>query len=920
MKKIIDNNKLTVRKQKFFKNVFVKYTICFGIISLFIAMIFFRYKKGFIWPDGINQHLINLGYLKTLILDFFKTGKFHTFTWSIGGGVDLFANLTYFILGDFLSYFGIFFPTNKLYLLYYFLVFARIYLVGISFIFYCKYKKFNDNSTLIGALMYAFCGYCLYGGFRHPYFTNSIAVFPLLMIGIEKLVKENKKSFYIFSIALSTFVNFYFSYSFFIIIGIYSIILTINYYKKDGFKFILKKLLQILLYSILGILLVSVILIPTAYLYLTSSRVGFEVYPYTINYYKSFLPSLIIFDSSYWRVFTVHSIILIGLPYFIKHRKENFSIFLLFIILLIPLLISQVGSAFMGFSFPSIRWSFVMSFLFAYMMSYYLNNNKSLEITDKKYIICFNIIYLIIIFISKYNISNFMVFNIIEVIIIMIILFNDNLVKNSKKFERYILAIMIFGLCYSSYVLFGVENNNYSSEFINFNAVEYLYNTNYEKNKDFKEALQYIKNQEENDFYRLYINNINILDTPLKDGFNYKSLEFYYSIQPNEIWQLSDDLKNSQQDVLKAFRKFDNRTKITTLLGNKYYIFSDDSKVPYGYELLDDYKNESKIYKNKYALPFIMFYDKTITSEEYDNLTPLEKEASLMKQVSLNDIKLEKGNTDFNNEITSYSFKEKSLEVKNTSKDKITLNLSEKEKIRNSEVYVYFKGLKFTPQSKKDILDSKIANIENEDSKINHLNEIAKLKYQYRDYVPSYDYNTYIKYDDKTIAIGTSDFKTDVYYVDHSTLLVNLGYFEEFNDDIELSFSKNGMYNFDNIEVVAVSMDNYENDINNLKRSNFELKDYDNEHLEGTINVPKDGIVEFSTMYSKGWEVYIDDKKVEPLKLNNVFLGAKVTKGNHKVCIKYHTPYLKEGFIITIVTSIILLTMGIKYNIKRKVK
>lgn len=918
MKKITDKN--LNKKKNFWENIFVKYTICFGLISLLIVFIFFKYKKGFLWPDGIQEHLINLNYLKTLLFDFFKTGKFYTFTWRIGGGVDTFANLAYFILGDLVSYFNVFIPYNKLYLLYYILEFVRIYLVGLSFICYCKYKKFNKNSTLVGSLMYAFCGYILFDAFRHPYFISSVAVFPLLMVGIEKIVIENKKAFYIFSIALATFVNFYFAYSFFIIIGIYAILLIINCYKKEGFKFILKKILEVAFYSLLGVLLVSVILIPTAYLYLTSSRVGYDVYSYPIYYYKSFLPSLITFDSSYWRVISVHAIILVSLPYFIKHRKENFSLFNLFLILLIPLLISQVGSAFMGFSFPNNRWSFVIAFLFAYMTSYFLNKEKPLDEKDKKFIVYFDIIYLAIIFACKYSISNHMLFCFIEVMIIMAVLFNNNLVKNKKRIERFTLDIVVIGICYSAYYLYGVENNNYSSEFINFNASEYLYNTNYEQNKDFKTALQYIKDNEENDFYRLYVNNITFYDTPLKEGFDYNSIEFYYSIQPNEIWQLTDDLKNREEDINVAFRKFDKRTKITTLLGNKYYITSNNTNLPYGYELVEDYKNKSKIYKNKYALPFVMFYDKSITSEEYNNLSPLEKETSLLKQVSLNDVELQKGNNDFNDEITSYPFNEKTLEVKNPSKDKITLNLSDKEKIKNSEVYVYIKGLKYTPQSKKEILDSKIASIEKRNTKLNHLNEIAKLKYQYKDYVPTYDYKLNIKSADKNISISTVDYKTQAYYMDRSTVAVNLGYFEEFNNDIELSFSKNGKYDFDSIELVTVSMDNYENDINNLKRSNFELKDYNNEHLEGTINVPKDGIIKFSTMYSKGWEVYIDDEKVDSLKLNNAFLGAKVTKGNHKVYIKYHTPYLKEGFIITICTSIILIIMGIYSKRKRKAK
>lgn len=42
---------------------------------------------------------------------------------------------------------------------------------------YCFYMKRRELPTLVGALCYAFCGFALYAGVRHPYFLNSMWYF-----------------------------------------------------------------------------------------------------------------------------------------------------------------------------------------------------------------------------------------------------------------------------------------------------------------------------------------------------------------------------------------------------------------------------------------------------------------------------------------------------------------------------------------------------------------------------------------------------------------------------------------------------------------------------------------------------------------------------------------------------------------------
>ena len=69
-------------------------------------------------------------------------------------------------------------------------------------------------------------------------------------------------------------------------IGIYGIILSIYKYKKD-YKKIITTLLKALLYALVGILMCSVILLPTIYQFLNSTRsVETTNFYYDINYYK----------------------------------------------------------------------------------------------------------------------------------------------------------------------------------------------------------------------------------------------------------------------------------------------------------------------------------------------------------------------------------------------------------------------------------------------------------------------------------------------------------------------------------------------------------------------------------------------------------------------------------------------------------
>ena len=146
--------------------------------------------------------------------------------------------------------------------------------------------------------------------------------------------------------------------------------------------------------------------------------------------------------------------------------------------------------------------------------------------------------------------------------------------------------------------------------------------------------------------------------------------------------------------------------------------------------------------------------------------------------------------------------------------------------------------------------------------------------------------------------------------------MFNLGYYDEVSGKIEIRLSEQGDYTFDDIKIYAVSMDDYEEDVNNLRKSNFEVIEWDNGYLKGKVNAENNGILQLQTMYSDGWKVYVDGQKVDTLKSNKYFLGIQIESGEHEIYMKYSTPYLKEGVAISIVGICLFISLCIYY--KRK--
>ena len=904
-------------KSDFFKSLLI-YTIVFSILMLSMIFIFYKNGKSFVRSgDGIDQHIVSLRYFRELLVNFIRTGNFSTFTWYAGSGFDLFSNFAYVIFGDVFSYLAVLVKTKDVELFYSFLVILRMYFIGISFLCFTKYKNINKVPALIGTIMYTFSAYVLYAGVRHPYFLDAIILFPLTMIGIEKIIKEDKKIFYTIIIALNFISNFYFAYPIALIIAIYGVLLTINLYKQEGFKKIMKVLFKTLFYSILGILISSFILIPTFYSFINSQRTtGNIVTTYPMTYYRKLFGNLIeLGDAGYWAFIGVQSLFFIAVPAIILKKKKEYRplIYLLFILFL-PLLFARIGSIFMGFNFPNNRWAYVISFLFSFLTTIFFIKKYTLEKKDFLAVFISLSVFLGINIIFENQITFYCMCQII-LIFIWLVLINSNTIKDKVKNVLYIL-VLIVGVFSTIKYLYDVNGNNYSADSANINSLNDIIKTSDNSIPDFGKAINYINNKD-NGFYKISKSPYKYENVSLLKHFN--SLGIYYSIIPNEMGDLYKDLENVKRDITHGGQEFDYRTKITTLLGEKYLINYKKNYIPYGYSLINDYKGKSKIYINDYYLPFGVLYNSYITEEEYEKLTPLEKEDSLLKTTVI------KNEEDYKNLEHYKDSKSNIKEIEYTINDEennilkgsnnIYIDSSKKNyfeleigNVKNSELYISFENLVYTPFTKEE---RKELDLGDSPSKI----KIAEINQKYKWYQPSIAYNITVNYDKNSSKREIKNWAS-AYHFDMYDFLFNLGYYEETSGKIKIILSKIGNYKFDNIKVYAVSMDDYEEDINNLRKSNFEATEWNNGYIKGKVDAETDGILQFQTMYSKGWDAYVDDKKVDTLKSNKYFLGIEIEAGKHDIYLKYHIPYLKEGFILSIIGIIIFILQLIVRNIK----
>lgn len=502
-----------MKKNKLTKNIYLLYTLFFCITFLSVFAVFIESGKGFICiGDGNRQHYIFLNDFYQIMRNLFTDG-FPQISWEMGLGLDTIGQYSYYILGDPFAYISLLFPMNKLELAYNILIILRIYCVGLAFITYCKYKEKNLTSTLVGAIIYSFCGYVLLASIRHPYFTNAVILLPLNFLAIEKFLKENKKSFLIFIIFITAVCNYYFFYMITIINFIYAIIKYIIEYNK-GIKTFAKKFCIATICYLIALLMASVIILPTVYTCLHSTRTDYTmINEFQKNFYIDFFIGYMSLTHTNWNINFVSSLIILMLPIlFTKIKeKESRTYLVLFIITTLMLLSPFISSLMNGFTYPSNRWSFAYDFILSYIITICFDNKMRY---NKKQILVMSLGLLgycaIAVIITKFEIKNnrSLYISMIStfIMIVIIIINNTKKIKYNNRINNILKGIFVFLIIFNismvAFYLYDKSGDGYIEEFLDFGQIKSEIETSTNTIENFSTAIEYIK-QEDSTFYRI---------------------------------------------------------------------------------------------------------------------------------------------------------------------------------------------------------------------------------------------------------------------------------------------------------------------------------------------------------------------------------------------------------------------------------
>lgn len=79
--------------------------------------------------------------------------------------------------------------------------------------------------------------------------------------------------------------------------------------------------------------------------------------------------------------------------------------------------------------------------------------------------------------------------------------------------------------------------------------------------------------------------------------------------------------------------------------------------------------------------------------------------------------------------------------------------------------------------------------------------------------------------------------------------------------------------------------------------------------VKGTADVKEDGWIFVSIPYEDGWKAYVDGSETEIVQADFGFWAIRVNKGIHDITLRYQTPYLVEGAIVSCM-GIVFLAIG----------
>lgn len=770
--------------------------------------------------------------------------------------------------------------------------------------FLAYFLRSRRISTILFAVAYSLCGYQM-AYYCVMNLTDALYLLPLIMLSIVKLIREGKVIPLIISYFLLFFSCFYMGY----MIGIGSSILGLWYfiytYKKRDRHGNIRIAVRYVCSVVTAVLMTAIIWLPAViqiFKYGEEDYINPEVWKTNI---VLILNNLLVGEFQDMSGFTPY--VYCGLVTFflafsffwnkkIKKREKLYTVILLLTLILL-LVVKPLNYFMHAFDTPQLfgyRHAFLLSFALCVIAC---RESVYYRLIEKKTIIYFVVlcvgVFISSIFIYRNRESNpecnrldVAVVNVLAVALWLCILY----VGKKRKIERFTFSVILLAVMSCEIMLSGTMMYRQSLS-LNYGDEAYHYTQIAHAN-----TLEKIESPKENEFYRIQMMNEIQPNCGLEDDFY--SVSSFSSSAPVNMFDVLHKLGASERIHTltgKGLTPF-----MRSLLAVKYYSNYEVEELDDFVWCEGDYMNlwarylhqkgengSSRVEENDKTLSLGFMVDDAVkdlafTESPFYNQNLL---ASKMCGCDINMFESAEWNCDTDNGVL------------------LPYTRGESEEL---DKYVTFSGLNegYLFVSKKEYDSNEHNKIEKEDY---FADDTIEFDFIVKDNdKPVYGFiNREIDY--KTYVMIRTPEETDVLENSGMTHYLNNSYISalghnddgEYEESIILPVGVSTEFCYD-ISFAEYDEKEYEKVYDILYQNQMSIDKIEDGYVKGSINVKEDGVMFTSIPYDDGWQVYVDNNKVNPIALlEGAFLGIDLQKGEHDIEMKYTAAGAQAGGLLS---------------------
>lgn len=862
---------------KFMYDKGVLYFCLSFIIPVIIMLLAFR-KEG-IHPFGSNQMLVvDLWHqyypFFRVVREKLATGGSFLYSWQNGMGTNFLSLISYYAASP-LNWISVFFDDEHVRDAMMYILVAKIGFSGAFFSCFLRYTfKRRDLSIVAFSCMFALCSYTL-GYYWNVMWFDTIALFPLVMLGVTAMCREKKWKLYTVSLALSLFSNYY--------IGFFTCIFTIFMFMGSaviewkGIKDFFAKLWIIVRSSIIGIGLSAFMLLP-AYFGLKLTHSADNTFPVKISWYEDWsaiFANLI----SYSEPTHIEglpnfacgmlAVVLFGVFIFsagIKIREKIVSVLMLALIT-ISCNMNVLNFIWHGFHFTNqlpYRFSFIFSFIL--IVSAY----RAYEVLTRMGIKIYQLILLITAPAAVFGLNYYngvksdegFIFDavlkssvIITVAYILIFIAVKVIPVKSLAVKRSVTSIFVTAAVImelSGNANIGVEkvgSSSYTSYPASYENVQKVFDIMHEQDNPL--------------FYRTEMTSTYTLNDSALYGYN----------------GVSQFSSSANVSVTKLFRRLG---LYASEAGNRFY-----------------YRNSTPVVNMLFGIDYIVSKNGSLNNSVY-NLESIGNNGSTY--IYKNNYPLSLG----------FMMNENILELP----DKEAVNPFEYQ----NEIIRLATGLDsnvFTAQPVNlvsyDNMDATKTSYGNYNFKVNDTDKPAKATYSYAGIEDSYLYGYARNGAFDSISVRCDGLSADnSISVKDYPIVFPMGNGQEGSiSEINFKISDEKQRGSYTIMAYALKTDAFEQAYEKFADEQLEITEFTDTKITGTINVKEKGILYLSVPYEKGWSVYIDGEKTDTFNVLDSMLGVNADIGRHEVVLEYSPEGFNMGLIVSGISLLLFILFAI---------